>query len=1707
MHPLFDKLGKCLGNCVAVDLEIHPESHELLKLGAIAPGRDRYLHLGGSRDASKHLHQLDAFCKQAALIVGHNISDHDIPWIKTHYPRLELLSLPLIDTLYLSPLAFPRNPYHRLVKDYKIVRESINDPTGDARLTLSLFSDQIDAFYAMKPEITGIYGYLLNKSYPKDGYDVLFRSILETDLPHKGSVPAAMRRLCEGKVCTSRADDVFTPKAIESDNAVHLAYILAWLQVAGETSVLPPWVRHRFPKISGVLDTLRASPCMDTDCSFCMTHHDPKASLERYFGFKAFLPVKEEDPPMQEQVVRTIVFGNSCLAVLPTGAGKSLCYQLPGLMKSRMRNQMTLVISPLQALMKDQVDGLTAKGVTNAGTINGLLTMLERSKTLEGIINGDIDLLWIAPEQLRNTTVKSAIMQREVGMVVVDEAHCFSKWGHDFRPDYLYISKFISKLGEHNNGRLPQVVCFTATAKKDVIKEIQAYFEMELNLSISVFEGGHERRNLNYHVERVAENEKQEIIHNILTDVFQDEGSTGGAIVFVSTRKNAERISKMLCDNGWTSDYFHGERTPDEKKMVQDRFLSGDLSVIVATNAFGMGVDKPDVRAVIHADIPGSIENYLQEAGRAGRDRNPATCVLLFNDQDLETQFRLSSYGRLEWADMSGMLTGFKKLAAKTPDKTIVLTSGEILRSDAMEEQGLIDLSSDEKGYDTRVKTAVSWLEKTGKLVRGDNRTQVVQGRILIDNMEKAVAEIGKLNLSSTTRRDWTKLLDVLFQSEPKELLNTDALSQVTGIEPHTLLSILHAMRKAGIINHDMNMTAYVHKGVADSTRKRFNSFRAIEKAVVSLMAEYAHETEDKRAVINPRKMSQTLKDREMADARPDQILMVLDLFRMEGLIRFRHQGADTYSLLFKKEWQEIISSVEERDAVNHVILDLLEDKIPFNVNRKDILVEFRSGELLTAIKFDITTRYIDKPEDRIKSCLLALHKINAISLQSGLAVFRPAMTIQVVADKNEKFSKAEFKSIDDFQKEKNIQVHVIGKYAELGLAAIDKALTLVREYFFSDRKAFLKSFFSGQMGLLELPTTTHNFQKITSDLKNPIQEKAVASSRFKNLLIIAGPGSGKTRVIVHRIAWLVKVRRIRPMNILAVAFNRSAVTQLKQRIKDLIGVEGSWIRVHTYHSLAMSITGRSLAGKTDIHSRPDLFDTILEEAVAILEAESETQEGLLEWRDRLLFGLRYILVDEYQDINDLEYRFLSLLAGRNEKSSGKKPCLMAVGDDDQNIYAWQGANVKFIRRFEADYDAELIYMTGNYRSSIPIIEASNCLISKNKDRMKKDPIVCANPDTRSKGPENKVVIVRTLNKISMLKSALEKASGLLETDGTLSPCDICILCRSNRELDIMQVMARQMKIPVKAIRQRKQPITATREFQILMETLKTCRDQIVKGEMLRSLVHGLIEQSGFSENNIWLEIFESLLQNYLVEIMDMRLPVGNFIDYIYDSSRDTRQLQQFEKERIFLSTIHVAKGLEFPAVIIAGQPVLSKDGEDERRLFYVAMTRAMERLYLFYNADQYHPFISELDDCGDQYIRHRTLNPEIDEFDVTAFNSVLWDLELKDVVISFPAYDQVHKNAQRSLEMMESGNSDGLSLKEHGERFSFYYKKYPIARLSARGSKHYKGMKENGYQIHKIIFLASLRWHADETSDYPHGMEAIKSWYTGLFQVILIKK
>ena len=337
----------------------------------------------------------------------------------------------------------------------------------------------------------------------------------------------------------------------------------------------------------------------------------PGAALKEYFGFSKFLDG-------QEEVISEIVAGRDGLVVMPTGGGKSLCFQIPALCFPGV----TLVVSPLIALMKDQVDALQARGI-GATLINSTLSWPEQKERLDGMRQGEYKLVYVAPERFRAESFLRALEGVEVSLFAIDEAHCLSQWGHDFRPDYMRLGKALEKIGR------PQCVALTATATPIVRQDILTVLGLR-----EPFErvSGFSRPNLSLTITAVDKTaQKDERIKAVI-------GAHKTGIIYCATRKKVDLVSETLASWGVNCVSYHGGMTDEERAKAQEIFISKKVDIAVATNAFGMGIDRGDVRFVIHYEIPGSVEAYYQEAGRAGRDGEAAVCELLFNYADTRTQ-------------------------------------------------------------------------------------------------------------------------------------------------------------------------------------------------------------------------------------------------------------------------------------------------------------------------------------------------------------------------------------------------------------------------------------------------------------------------------------------------------------------------------------------------------------------------------------------------------------------------------------------------------------------------------------------------------------------------------------------------------------------------------------------------------------------------------------------------------------------------------------------------------------------------------------------------------------------------------------------------------------------------------------------------------------------------------------------------------------
>ena len=446
---------------------------------------------------------------------------------------------------------------------------------------------------------------------------------------------------------------------------------------------------------------------------------DTQQALKTFFGF-------EELRPGQAEVVQAIMAGQDAMGIMPTGGGKSLCYQLPAL----CREGLTVVVSPLIALMKDQVDALQARGIP-AAAVNSSLGAEEYRQVMQALRQGELKIIYVAPERFAQESFMSLLRGLQISLLAVDEAHCLSQWGHDFRPDYLRLGRVREALG------YPQTVALTATATEHVREDILGTLQLR---EPAVVISGFARDNLDFGITH-CESRKAKF-ERILKVVSR--WKTG--IIYCSTRKNVMLVFEELSSQHLNVVAYHAGMTDEEREFSQNAFVSGRADVVVATNAFGMGIDRSDVRFVAHFEIPGSVEAYYQEAGRAGRDGNPAVCELLFNHADLKTQ-EFFFEGSNPPVTLIRALYNFLRFESDPTTHELHIT---------------VDAMAERMGKEVNpmaVGTALSCLIHAGAIQRFDVPGQLTKGtRLLKPELNFECLDIDRAALEEKARRDHLKI-------------------------------------------------------------------------------------------------------------------------------------------------------------------------------------------------------------------------------------------------------------------------------------------------------------------------------------------------------------------------------------------------------------------------------------------------------------------------------------------------------------------------------------------------------------------------------------------------------------------------------------------------------------------------------------------------------------------------------------------------------------------------------------------------------------------------------------------------------------------------------------------------------------------------------------------------------------------------------------
>lgn len=924
-----------------IDAEVVPDTGKISDFGAIKSTGES-MHDASVQAIRKVLQESDFLC-------GHNIIEHDMKYLSKNIGQFSCKGV--IDTLHLSALLFPQNPYHKLVKDDKLQTDELNNPLNDSKKAKNLFFDEVEAFRLLPEEMKRIYYILLGDK--KEFKDFFIYIDYKCD---KASGMEEIQNYFFGRMC----ENVNIEELIQH-HSIELAYCLSLINADDEYSITPPWIFMRYPHVDVVMNALRGTRCAK-GCVFCDEMMDAVQGLKRFFGYDAYRSF--DGIPMQEQAVKAAVDGDSLLAVFPTGGGKSITFQVPALMAGRNTKSLTVVISPLQSLMKDQVDNLEKNYITDAVTINGLLDPIERMEAIRRVESGEAFMLYISPESLRSKSIEKLLQDRKITRFVIDEAHCFSAWGQDFRVDYLYIAEFIKKICEMKNLEyMIPVSCFTATAKQNVIDDIRDYFKKNLNLDLKLFTASSERKNLTYKVIQKEESEKYEAVRNLL------EYNKCPTIIYVSRTTRSVELAKRLTEDGYEARPYNGKMDKTEKSQNQDAFTRGEVDIMVATSAFGMGVDKKDVGMVIHYDISDSLENYVQEAGRAGRDQDiNAQCFVLFNDDDLNKHFLLLNQNKISIQEIQQV---WKAIKDATRTRARMSNSALEIARDAGWDEGVNDV-------ETRVRTAIHALENAGYIKRGQNMPRVYADSIMVKNTIEAAEKIKKSGLFSENEDEQAKrIIGKLISARSRSKVGdqeaesrVDYISEHLGIEKSQVLHLIQLMRQAKILSDAKDLTAYAEEsGLGYKAANILSSYIELERFILSKMTQTP-------SVKNIKELNELAGENGVKKPSPEKIKIILNFWTVKGLINklVAKNSKDMVKIKLVKEYNKALEELEGRWSIAEFILDYLDE---INV-KKESAVEFSVLQLMEEYNFRMQLMNRAATSQQIEDALYYLTKIGA---------------------------------------------------------------------------------------------------------------------------------------------------------------------------------------------------------------------------------------------------------------------------------------------------------------------------------------------------------------------------------------------------------------------------------------------------------------------------------------------------------------------------------------------------------------------------------------------------------------------------------------------------------------------------------------------------------------------------------------------------------
>ncbi len=1512
-----------------VDIEVEPKIGKILDIGSVKGN-------GGSFHKNS-ITEFIQFLNGTQFICGHNIFNHDIKYIGKALNDAGIDSANIIDTLFLSPLLFPTKPYHSLLKDDKLQSEDTNNPLNDSIKAKDLLNYEIDSFKRTDATLKQIFYLLLNN---KKEFRSFFHFIAYN------SASTELEKLIRQKFKNEICEQVDLARII-SETPIGLAYCLSlinsFIQYKKIHSITPRWVLKNYPEVERIMFRLRNKSCI-SGCIYCNDVLDAHKGLKRFFGFDSFRSYGGE--PLQEKAVKAAIDNKSILAVFPTGGGKSITFQVPALMSGETSKGLTIVISPLQSLMKDQVDNFEKIGITDAVTINGLLDPIERAKSFERVEDGSASILYISPESLRSKTIERLVLGRKVARFVIDEAHCFSSWGQDFRVDYLYIGDFIRSIQEKKNleDGIP-VSCFTATAKQKVIEDIRDYFREKLSINLELFTSKASRTNLQYKVFEKGDDEEK---YQTVRDLIEEKNCP--TIIYVSRTRKAYTLSERLTADGFNAKPYHGKMDVKEKTTNQNAFISGEVPIMVATSAFGMGIDKKDVGMVIHYEISDSLENYVQEAGRAGRDENiTADCFVLFNEEDLSKHFILLNQTKLSIKEIQQVWKAIKDI---TRFRSTVSNSALEIARKAGWDDNVVEI-------ETRVTTAIAALEDAGYLKRGQNMPRVFANSILSKNAQEA---IDKINVSERfqekQKEKGVRIIKKLFSSRSRKQSSEetaesriDYISDHLGIVKEEVINIVNLLREEKILADAKDLTAYIKKG--ENKNRSLSILETYSKIEIFLLPEF----EEQEKVFHIKELNEEAESKGISDVTTNKIKIVINFLAIKNWIKRQSLESKNHVAVLCLHPKELLKGkLEKRHTLAKFIVEFLYAKSNINVleddsGKEEMLIEFSVHELKTAYENSSSLFKVNINIDDVEDTLFYLSRIEAIKIEGGFLVVYNRLTIERTEQNNKKqYTKDDYQKLHQFYENKVQQIHIVGEYAKQMISDYKNALQFVEDYFQLNYASFLNKYFKGsRQNEIKRNITPAKFRQLFGEL-SPTQLKIINDNETKHIVVAAGPGSGKTRVLVHKLASLLLMEDVKHEQLLMITFSRAAATEFKKRLLKLIGNAANYIEIKTFHSYCFDLLGK--VGN-------------LEKSDEILKKTIEKIKGNEVEASRITKTV--LVIDEAQDMDKDEFGLINALMEQNEEMR-----VIAVGDDDQNIYEFRGASSKYLEQFIQENNAVKHELVENYRSKSNLVEFSNQFVKRISHRLKQTPIIANQTDTG----KIKIVHYQSGNLINPLVQDI-LSTGLSGTT--------CVLTKTNEEALQITGLLLENGVQAKLIQSNEGfSLYNLYEVRFFLSLLNLPDEVFIINDGIwekakRELINKLY-------NSTKLEICNNLIRGF--EAVNTKKKYKSDLETFIRESK----LEDFFNENgetIFVSTIHKAKGKEFENVFLMLEnfnPAI----DEAKRLLYVAMTRAKNNLTIHLNSD----FLDNLtaDDLERVENRENHLQP----------NKLAMHLSLKDIWLDY---------------------------------------------------------------------------------------------------------